>query len=157
MRMPTNKHTNEKNYEIFTVQVCSDIRVSLTLAVKVSAFFRVCVCLVIVHAFFFQLSVLGSSGSGKSVLITEILNNFSKITDSAVEPAFVYCYKTQLPEGLKTTKCCFSYPGIPNIANIKAELVQEGRPLVIILDDLLSGTKNNNNNNNNNINNTDYC
>lgn len=51
----------------------------------------------------------------------------------------MYCYKTQLPEGLKNTSLSYSYQGIPNLKNIRLELAKNGRPLVIVLDDLLSG------------------
>jgi len=86
-----------------------------------------------------KLSVLGSSGSGKSILITEILNNFTKCTNSQVEPTFVYCYKTQLPEGLIRTANSYCYQGIPNLKNLRLEFAKDNKPLVLVLDDLLSG------------------
>lgn len=94
--------------------------------------------------FFFssQLSILGSSGSGKSVLIAEILNNFSKCTGSNQEPTIVYCYKTQIPDSLQRTKNTFVYPGIPNLKNARLEFAKDNKPLVIVLDDLLSGLYN---------------
>ena len=81
---------------------------------------------------------MGSSGSGKSVLITEILNNFTKCTDSNEKPIYVYCYKTQLPSGLIKTQNSFVYQGIPNLKNFREHYADGKTPIVLVFDDLLS-------------------
>ena len=82
--------------------------------------------------------VFGSSGSGKSVLISEILNNFTKCTDSKQQPLFVYCYKTQLPSGLVKTSNSFVYKEIPNLKKFREQYADGNRPIVLIFDDLIS-------------------
>ena len=81
---------------------------------------------------------MGSSGTGKSVLITEILNNFTECTGSKEKPTFLYCYKTQLPNGLIKTPNSFVYQGIPNLKNFREHFANGKTPIVIVLDDLLS-------------------
>lgn len=88
-----------------------------------------------------QLSVLGSSGSGKSVLIAEILNNFTKCTDATVDPTYIYCYKSQVPEGLTKRQGAYCYQGIPNLKNLRLEFAKDKKPVVIVFDDLISGKK----------------
>lgn len=87
-----------------------------------------------------QLCLSGSSGVGKSVLTTEILNNFDKCTDSKIKsPTYVYCYKSRLPDDLQKSSNSYVYQGIPNLKNLRLKLADGKSPLVLVFDDLLSG------------------
>ena len=79
-------------------------------------------------------------GSGKSHLIAEILNNFTLCTDSKAQPVTVYCYKSQVPETLRPSSTTFTYQGIPNLKALRQKLADGDTPVVLVLDDLLSGT-----------------
>jgi len=85
------------------------------------------------------LALLGSSGTGKSVLISEILNNFTTCTGSESKPTVIYCYKTELPSGLLPGPNVYVYRGLPNLKNVRLQFAKEGHPVVIVFDDLLSG------------------
>ena len=83
------------------------------------------------------------SGSGKSQLIAEILNHFTLCTDSEVQPTTVYCYKSQVPETLSPSSSTFTYQGVPNLRALRQKLADGHKPVVLVLDDLLSGKPDN--------------
>ena len=86
-----------------------------------------------------QLALLGSSGTGKSVLIRELIENLEVCTNSTATPTFIYCYKTELPQGVNTRPNIYTFKGIPNLKNVRLQFANGKSPLVIIFDDLLSG------------------
>lgn len=98
----------------------------------------------------FKLAMFGASGSGKSFLISEILQHFSTITKpperlsggkrSVHNLGVLYCYKSRMPDNLSTP--VKQYRGLPNVDDILDCKYKHGYDgIVLVLDDLMLDLK----------------
>jgi len=79
--------------------------------------------------------IAGSSGSGKSVLLSEILLNRNELIDRKIDK-IVYCakYETSIPVSLRSDKSIIYHEGLPTDEMIQNEANEN---ILLCLDDLL--------------------
>lgn len=83
----------------------------------------------------FRMIIAGSSGVGKSSLLSDIIENQAKLFSTPVD-AIIYCakYATSVPPAVRNNRLVTFHAGVPTEDMVKNE---ENKNLLFCLDDLL--------------------